>query len=35
RSIPTLILFKGGKPVDQIVGAVPKAKLEEMLKKHL
>jgi thioredoxin 1 len=35
RSIPTLILFKGGKPVDQIVGAVPRAKLEEMLKKHL
>jgi thioredoxin 1 len=35
RSIPTLILFKGGKPVDQIVGAVPKAKIEEMVKKHL
>lgn len=35
RSIPTLILFKGGKPVDQIVGAVPKTKLEEMVKRHL
>jgi thioredoxin 1 len=35
RSIPTLILFKGGKPVDQIVGAVPKRKLEEMIQKHL
>lgn len=23
-SIPTLIIFKGGKPVDQIIGAVPK-----------
>jgi thioredoxin 1 len=34
RSIPTLILFKGGKPVDQIVGAVPRAKLEEMVKRH-
>ena len=34
RSIPTLILFKGGKPVDQIVGAVPKSKLEEMVNKH-
>lgn len=35
RSIPTLILFKGGKPVDQIVGAVPKAKIEEMVKRHM
>ena len=34
RSIPTLILVKGGKPLDQIVGAVPKAKLEEMVKRH-
>ena len=35
RSIPTLLMFKGGKVVDQIVGAVPKAKLEESLKKHI
>ncbi len=35
RSIPTLILFKGGKPVDQIVGAVPKAKIEAMVMKHM
>jgi thioredoxin 1 len=34
RSIPTLILFKNGKPIDQIVGAVPKAKLEDMVRKH-
>ena len=27
RGIPTLILFKGGKAVNQIVGAVPKDKL--------
>lgn len=35
RSIPAMILFKNGKPVDQLVGAVPKAKLEEMIKRHL
>lgn len=35
RSIPTLILFKGGQPVDQIVGAVPKAKIEEMVRRHM
>src|SRR3954468_7810967 len=33
RSLPTLLLFKSGQVVDQIVGAVPKAKLEEALKK--
>lgn len=35
RSIPTLILFKNGQPVDQIVGGVSKATLETMLKKHV
>jgi thioredoxin 1 len=35
RSIPTLLLFKGGRVVDTIVGAVPKAKLEESIKKAL
>ena len=35
RSIPTLILFKGGKAVDQIVGSVPRAKLEQVVQKHL
>src|SRR5258705_12163540 len=33
RSIPTLLMFKGGKVVEQIVGAVPKSKLEESLRK--
>ncbi len=35
RGIPTLILFKGGKILDQIVGAVPKAKLKTMIEKAL
>ncbi len=33
RSIPTLLLFKGGKVVDQLVGAATKAKLEDTLRK--
>lgn len=35
RSIPTLLMFKGGKVVEQIVGAVPKSKLEDALKKAI
>jgi thioredoxin 1 len=35
RSIPTLIMFKGGKAVDQIVGASPKSQLENIVKKVL
>jgi len=35
RGIPTLILFKSGKIVDQIVGAVPKTKLVAMIEKAL
>jgi len=35
RGIPTLILFKGGKILDQIVGAVPKARLKTMIEKAL
>jgi thioredoxin 1 len=34
-SIPTILIFKNGMPVDQIVGAVPKAHLEAMLKKAM
>ena len=35
RGIPTLILFKGGKILDQIVGAVPKARLVALVEKAL
>ncbi len=35
RSIPTLLIFKGGKVVDQLVGAVPKKVLSEKITKHL
>lgn len=35
RSIPTLLLFKEGKVVGQIVGAAPKPKMEELIKKAL
>ncbi|MBN9683999.1 MULTISPECIES: thioredoxin [unclassified Corallococcus] len=35
RSIPTLLLFKGGKVVDQIVGAVPKSRIEDVVRKNL
>ena len=34
-SIPTLFIFKGGKVIDQIVGARPKSDLEAMLDKAL
>jgi thioredoxin 1 len=35
RSIPTLLIFKGGKVVGQVVGAVPRSKLETEIQKHL
>ena len=35
RSIPMLLLFKDGKVAGQIVGAVPRAKIEDMIKKAL
>jgi thioredoxin 1 len=35
RGIPTLILFKDGVVVDQIVGAVPKSQLDALLAKAL
>ncbi len=33
RGIPTLMLFKDGQVVDQIVGAVPKSRIKELLDK--
>jgi thioredoxin 1 len=30
-SIPTMILFKGGEPVNTVIGAYPKKKLEQEL----
>ncbi len=35
RSIPTMILFKGGKPVDQIMGNHPKESIVEFITKHV
>ncbi len=34
-AIPTLLVFKNGQVVDQIVGALPKAKLVERFDRHL
>ncbi len=31
RSIPTLLIFKEGQPIDQIVGAVPKGVLKKKI----
>ena len=35
RAIPTLLLFKNGQVVDQVVGLVSKAKLDALLAKHV
>jgi thioredoxin 1 len=35
RSIPTLMIFKGGQKVDTVIGAVPKTTLTTALEKHL
>ena len=34
-SIPTLLMFKNGKLVDQVVGAMPRQELEPEIIKHL
>jgi thioredoxin 1 len=35
RSIPTLMVFKDGRQVDMVVGAVPKTTLANTLEKYL
>jgi thioredoxin 1 len=35
RGIPTVLFFKGGKMVDQLVGNHPKQTIVQMLEKHL
>jgi thioredoxin 1 len=35
RGIPTLLLFKGGKVIEQKVGAVGKADVQKMLESHI
>jgi thioredoxin 1 len=35
QSIPTMMVFKNGKVVDVIVGAMPKGAIEAKLKQHL
>lgn len=35
RSIPTLMIFKGGQKVDMVVGAVPRTTLSTTVEKHI
>jgi thioredoxin len=35
RGIPTMILFKEGKPVEEVIGAVPKEQLVEVITRAL
>ncbi|MEE9219481.1 MAG: thioredoxin [Acidobacteriota bacterium] len=35
RSIPTLLVFKGGQVVDQLIGVVPKEKIRELIDKYV
>ncbi|MBL8288390.1 MAG: tetratricopeptide repeat protein [Rubrivivax sp.] len=35
RSIPLVVLFIGGRPVDQFVGALPEGQVRQFLDKHL
>lgn len=35
RSIPTILIFKGGEVVDSIIGAVPKQQIVDRLESHI
>jgi thioredoxin 1 len=35
RALPTLLLFNKGEVVEQVVGAVSKSRLDELIKSHL
>lgn len=35
RNVPTILFFKGGQQVDKLVGAVPKAKIQEKIEAML
>ena len=35
QSIPTIMIFKEGKMVDRLIGAVPKSEFKKMIDKHL
>ncbi len=35
RSLPTVVLFKDGKPVDQFMGALPEAQVRDFLDRHI
>jgi len=35
QSIPTMILFKGGKEIERIIGALPKTKLSTKIEPYL
>ncbi|MCB1327597.1 MAG: thioredoxin [Spirochaetales bacterium] len=34
-SIPTLVLYKDGQPVDKVIGLMPKPQLKSFVEKHL
>jgi len=35
RGVPTMLMFKDGQPVENLVGAQPKARIDELVKKML